>query len=52
MSTQPNLILDFIAGGMSGVMSKTVCAPIERVKLLMQTSSSNQKITKPYASVL
>jgi solute carrier family 25 (mitochondrial adenine nucleotide translocator), member 4/5/6/31 len=51
MSTQPNLILDFFAGGMSGVISKTVCAPIERVKLLMQTSSSNQRITKPYTSV-
>jgi hypothetical protein len=52
MSTQPNILLDFIAGGLSGVISKTVCAPIERVKLLMQTSSSNHRITKPYTSVL
>jgi len=27
--------INFMAGGISGVISKTVCAPMERVKLLM-----------------
>jgi hypothetical protein len=30
-------IEDFALGGMSGIISKTVVAPMERVKLLMQT---------------
>ena len=30
-------IEDFAMGGMSGIISKTVVAPMERVKLLMQT---------------
>lgn len=32
-------IMDFIAGGISGVVSKTMWAPIERVKLLIQTQA-------------
>jgi solute carrier family 25 (adenine nucleotide translocator) protein 4/5/6/31 len=28
---------DFMAGGVSGAIAKTVTAPIERVKLIMQT---------------
>jgi solute carrier family 25 (adenine nucleotide translocator) protein 4/5/6/31 len=28
---------DFLWGGLAGIISKTVVAPIERVKLLMQT---------------
>lgn len=33
--------LDFFIGGISGIVSKTVVAPIERVKLLMQTQREN-----------
>ena len=33
--------MDFIAGGVSGVISKTIWAPIERVKLLIQTQTEN-----------
>jgi solute carrier family 25 (adenine nucleotide translocator) protein 4/5/6/31 len=30
-------VIDFFSGGIAGIISKTVVAPIERVKLLMQT---------------
>jgi solute carrier family 25 (adenine nucleotide translocator) protein 4/5/6/31 len=39
-----NLIVDFLAGGISGTVSKTVTAPIERVKLIIQTQDANPKI--------
>jgi hypothetical protein len=35
MENKSNLFLDFMSGGISGVISKTICAPIERVKLLI-----------------
>jgi solute carrier family 25 (adenine nucleotide translocator) protein 4/5/6/31 len=35
---------DFLAGGISGTVSKTVTAPIERVKLIIQTQDANPKI--------
>jgi len=37
-------IMDFVAGGMSGAISKTITAPIERVKLVIQTQDANPKI--------
>mmetsp|Transcript_13190 Transcript_13190/g.21577 ORF Transcript_13190/g.21577 Transcript_13190/m.21577 type:complete len:329 (-) Transcript_13190:1329-2315(-) len=42
---------DFVAGGFSGVLAKTVVAPIERVKLLLQTQAVNARIsqTKTYS---
>jgi len=36
--------LDFLAGGVSGAVAKTATAPIERVKLLIQTQDANPKI--------
>jgi solute carrier family 25 (adenine nucleotide translocator) protein 4/5/6/31 len=39
-----NLLIDFAAGGISGAVSKTVTAPIERVKLIIQTQDANPKI--------
>lgn len=33
--------VSFLLGGVSGAIAKTVCAPIERVKLIMQTQDSN-----------
>merc|ERR1712178_20199 len=35
---------DFIAGGVSGAIAKTCTAPIERVKLVIQTQDANPKI--------
>lgn len=37
-------IKDFLAGGVSGAISKTITAPIERVKLVIQTQDANPKI--------
>ena len=37
-------IMDFAAGGISGAVAKTATAPIERVKLIIQTQDSNPKI--------
>jgi solute carrier family 25 (adenine nucleotide translocator) protein 4/5/6/31 len=35
---------DLMAGGVSGAVSKTITAPIERVKLIIQTQDANPKI--------
>ena len=46
-SDQPNatkFIADLAAGGTAGGVSKTVVAPIERVKLLLQTQDGNPRI--------
>lgn len=37
-------LVDFAAGGISGAVSKTVTAPIERVKLVIQTQDANPRI--------
>ena len=37
-------LIDFCAGGLSGAVAKTATAPIERVKLLIQTQDANPKI--------
>jgi len=39
-----NFMTDMILGGVSGAIVKTGMAPIERVKLLLQTQDSNPKI--------
>lgn len=36
--------MDFLLGGFSGAVAKTMTAPIERVKLLIQTQDANPKI--------
>jgi len=40
-----NFALDFLLGGASAAISKTAVAPIERIKLLLQTQDANAKIT-------
>lgn len=47
---------DLAAGGVAGGVSKTAVAPIERVKLILQTQDSNPRIKSgeipPYTGVL
>lgn len=43
-ATATDFLLDFAAGGVSGAISKTVTAPIERVKLVIQTQDANPRI--------
>jgi len=42
--TGTDFVVDFLAGGISGAISKTATAPIERVKLIIQTQDANPKI--------
>jgi solute carrier family 25 (adenine nucleotide translocator) protein 4/5/6/31 len=42
MSTE--FMINFLAGGVSGAVAKTCTAPIERVKLIIQTQDANPKI--------
>jgi len=41
---KPNFLLDFFMGGTAGAVSKTITAPIERVKLIIQTQDANPRI--------
>jgi len=39
-----NMVEDFLLGGTAAAVSKTIAAPIERVKLLLQTQDANPRI--------
>jgi len=52
MSSSTNMLEDFMLGGVSAGVSKTVAAPIERIKLLLQNQGESSKITKPYAGIV
>merc|ERR1719183_997849 len=39
-----DFVIDFCLGGTAGAISKTITAPIERVKLVIQTQDANPKI--------
>lgn len=43
---------DFFAGGLAGIIAKTVTAPIERVKLLLQTEHENTKLKTKYNGII
>lgn len=40
-----SFFLDLAAGGLAGGISKTVVAPIERVKLILQTQDASTQIS-------
>ena len=42
--TKSNFVTDFFLGGISAAISKTATAPIERVKLLLQTQDANKAL--------
>ena len=47
------MIRDFVLGGTSGAIAKTLAAPIERVKLLLQTQENNPKLReRPYTGIV
>lgn len=41
-----DFLLDFVAGGISAAVSKTVVAPLERVKIILQIQDSHKHIPK------
>jgi solute carrier family 25 (adenine nucleotide translocator) protein 4/5/6/31 len=41
-----DFVLDFVAGGVSAAVSKTVVAPLERVKILLQIQDASKYIPK------
>lgn len=49
MGDPSSIVLDFpicfVAGGVAGAVSKTITAPIERVKLAIQSQDANPKVT-------
>jgi solute carrier family 25 (adenine nucleotide translocator) protein 4/5/6/31 len=44
-------LFDFFAGGLAGIVAKTITAPIERVKLLLQTEHENSKLKTKYLGI-
>ncbi|KAF8779208.1 hypothetical protein HU200_002885 [Digitaria exilis] len=51
---QKNFASDLLLGGASSAVSKTVAAPIERVKMLLQNQDEllrSGRLTKPYAGI-
>lgn len=44
MSSTTEFLINFMAGGVSGAVAKTATAPIERVKIMIQTQDANPKI--------
>jgi solute carrier family 25 (adenine nucleotide translocator) protein 4/5/6/31 len=47
-----NMVEDFLLGGTAAAVSKTIAAPIERVKLLLQNQGEAKAITKPYTGIV
>lgn len=50
--TRYGFLRDMLSGGFAGVVSKTVVAPLERVKLLLQTQQVNTFVSIRYKGML
>jgi solute carrier family 25 (adenine nucleotide translocator) protein 4/5/6/31 len=46
------MLEDFMLGGIAAAVSKTIAAPIERVKLLLQNQGEQAAITKQYTGIV
>jgi solute carrier family 25 (adenine nucleotide translocator) protein 4/5/6/31 len=47
-----NPIEDFMIGGIAAAISKTIAAPIERIKLLLQNQGESAAIKTPYKGIM
>ncbi|MES1907458.1 MAG: hypothetical protein MHM6MM_000570 [Cercozoa sp. M6MM] len=47
-----DFVVDFAVGGVAAAVSKTVVAPIERIKLLLQNQADAKTIEKPYTGIM
>ena len=43
---------NLILGGTSGVIAKTICAPLERVKIVLQVQSAQQAGSVQYTGIM
>ena len=43
---------DLVLGGSSGCLAKTICAPLERVKIVLQTAKSNDGMLRTAQSIV
>jgi solute carrier family 25 (adenine nucleotide translocator) protein 4/5/6/31 len=50
--TKTNVFEDFALGGVAAAISKTIAAPIERIKLILQNQSEQAAITTPYKGII
>ena len=46
MGDAVRFVQDLLLGGTSGVIAKTTCAPLERIKIILQVQSANTGGTK------
>jgi solute carrier family 25 (adenine nucleotide translocator) protein 4/5/6/31 len=51
-AVKTNMVEDFLLGGTAAAVSKTIAAPIERVKLLLQNQGESKSIAKPYTGIV
>jgi solute carrier family 25 (adenine nucleotide translocator) protein 4/5/6/31 len=51
-AVKTNMVEDFLLGGTAAAVSKTIAAPIERVKLLLQNQGESKSIAKPYTGIM
>jgi solute carrier family 25 (adenine nucleotide translocator) protein 4/5/6/31 len=47
-----NMVEDFMLGGTAAAISKTIAAPIERVKLLLQNQGESKQISTKYTGIV